>query len=52
MRFCGAVFSIILIFLIKKTMKAIVDVHYPDINQALVAEAMQMFFDVRNIPWP
>ncbi len=34
----------------KKTMKAIVDVHYPDINQALVAEAMQMFFDVRNIP--
>ena len=34
----------------KKTMKAIVDVHYPDISQALVAEAMQMFFDVRDIP--
>jgi len=34
----------------KHTMKAIVDVHYPDISQALVAEAMQMFFDVRAIP--
>ena len=34
----------------KHTMKAIVDVHYPDISQALVAEAMQMFFDVRDIP--
>ncbi|MDC9720478.1 MAG: MoxR family ATPase [Gammaproteobacteria bacterium] len=34
----------------KDTMKAIVDVHYPDISQALVAEAMQMFFDVREIP--
>jgi MoxR-like ATPase len=32
------------------TMKAIVDVHYPDISQTLVAEAMQMFFDVRDIP--
>ena len=34
----------------KFTMKAIVDVHYPDISQSLVAEAMQMFFDVRDIP--
>ncbi|MBT3436456.1 MAG: MoxR family ATPase [Oceanospirillaceae bacterium] len=34
----------------KTTMKAIVGVHYPDISQALVAEAMQMFFDVRDIP--
>jgi MoxR-like ATPase len=34
----------------KLTMKAIVDVHYPDISQTLVAEAMQMFFDVRDIP--
>ncbi|HCH33471.1 MAG TPA: ATP-binding protein [Oceanospirillaceae bacterium] len=34
----------------KATMKAIVEVHYPDISQALVAEAMQMFFDVRDIP--
>ena len=34
----------------KQTMKAIVDVHYPDISKALVAEAMQMFFDLRAIP--
>jgi MoxR-like ATPase len=34
----------------KHTMKAIVDVHYPGISKALVAEAMQMFFDVRDIP--
>ena len=34
----------------KLTMKAIVDVHYPEISQTLVAEAMQMFFDVRDIP--
>lgn len=34
----------------KKTIKAIVDVHYSDINQDLVAEAMQMFFDLRDIP--
>jgi len=34
----------------KQTMKAIVDVHYPDISKALVAEAMQMFFDLRDIP--
>ena len=34
----------------KPTMKAIIDVHYPDISQTLAAEAMQMFFDVRDIP--
>ena len=34
----------------KHTMKAIVDVHYPGISKDLVAEAMQMFFDVRDIP--
>ncbi len=34
----------------KHTMKAIVNVHYPDISQSLVAEAMQMFFDLREIP--
>jgi MoxR-like ATPase len=34
----------------KTTMKAIVDVHFPNISQALVAEAMQMFFDLRDIP--
>jgi MoxR-like ATPase len=31
-------------------MKAIIDVHFPNISQTLVAEAMQMFFDVRDIP--
>jgi len=34
----------------KYTMKAIVDVHYPEISQSLVTEAMQMFFDLREIP--
>jgi len=34
----------------KHTMKAIVDVHYPKISQSLVTEAMQMFFDLREIP--
>ena len=34
----------------KHTMKAIVDVHYPEISQSLVTEAMQMFFDLREIP--
>ena len=34
----------------KHTMKAIVDVHYPEISKSLVAEAMQMFFDLREIP--
>ena len=34
----------------KHTMKAIIDVHFPNISQTLVAEAMQMFFDVRDIP--
>ena len=34
----------------KHTMKAIVNVHYPEISQSLVAEAMQMFFDLREIP--
>ena len=34
----------------KHTMKAIIDVHFPDISQTLVAEAMQMFFDLRDIP--
>ena len=34
----------------RETMKRIVDVHYPDIQQSLVAEAMEMFFEVRSIP--
>jgi MoxR-like ATPase len=34
----------------RDTMREIVDVHYPDIAKELVAEAMEMFFDVRAIP--
>lgn len=32
------------------TMKQIVDVHYPGISQKLVAEAMELFFELREIP--
>ncbi len=31
-------------------MRVIVDVHYPDIANELVKEAMEVFFDVRSIP--
>jgi MoxR-like ATPase len=34
----------------RDTMRQIVDVHYPDIAQELVQEAMEVFFDVRSIP--
>ena len=34
----------------KNTMRAIVDVHYPKLNAKLVAEAMEIFFDLREIP--
>jgi MoxR-like ATPase len=34
----------------RDTMKQIVDVHYPEIAQDLVQEAMEVFFDVRSIP--
>ncbi|MEN2979042.1 MoxR family ATPase [Tistrella bauzanensis] len=32
------------------TMRSIVDVHYPGIKQALVREALEMFFGVREMP--
>ncbi len=32
------------------TMKQIVDVHYPDISKKLVTEAMELFFELRDIP--
>src|SRR5690606_27598883 len=32
------------------TMMKIVDVHYPDIKQTLVKEAMEIFFDLRKVP--
>ena len=34
----------------KETMEKIVDVHYPNIQQELVKEAMEIFFDVRKVP--
>jgi len=34
----------------KGTMREIIDVHYPDIAQSLVQEALEVFFDVRSIP--
>ena len=34
----------------RDTMRAIVDVHYPDIARTLVQEALEVFFKVRSIP--
>ena len=34
----------------RDTMQAIVDVHFPEIKQDLVKEAMEIFFDVRKVP--
>ena len=34
----------------RDTMKAIIDVHYPAIKKDLVQEALDVFFEVRNIP--
>jgi MoxR-like ATPase len=34
----------------RDTMREIVDVHYPNIANELVQEAMEVFFDVRSIP--
>lgn len=32
------------------TMQKIVDVHYPDLKQSLLKEALDVFFDVRKVP--
>jgi MoxR-like ATPase len=34
----------------RETMQAIVDVHFPGIQQALVARAMDIFYDMRAVP--
>ncbi|MEM1402413.1 MAG: MoxR family ATPase [Pseudomonadota bacterium] len=34
----------------RDTMRQIVDVHYPDITQTLVQEALEVFFDLRSVP--
>jgi MoxR-like ATPase len=34
----------------RETMQAIVDVHFPGIQKALVREALQVFYDIREVP--
>jgi len=34
----------------RDTMQAIIDVHYPGIKQQLVSDAMDIFFELRNVP--
>ncbi|AKX43848.1 AAA family ATPase [Thiopseudomonas alkaliphila] len=34
----------------RDTLQKIVDVHYPGISQELVNEALEVFFDIRNVP--
>jgi MoxR-like ATPase len=35
----------------RETMQQIVDVHFPAVKQDMVKEAMEIFFDVRKVPW-
>ena len=34
----------------RETMQSIVNVHFPDIQKSLVAEALNIFFDIRDVP--
>ena len=34
----------------RETMQKIVDVHYPNIKQKLVSEALNVFYDIREVP--
>jgi MoxR-like ATPase len=34
----------------RETMQEIIDVHYPDIQKTLVAKAMDIFYEVRDVP--
>ena len=34
----------------RDTMQRIVDVHYPEVKQSLVSEALEVFFELRSIP--
>ena len=34
----------------RETMQSIVNVHFPDIQKTLVAEALNIFFDIREVP--
>jgi MoxR-like ATPase len=33
-----------------EVMREIIDVHYPDIQKKLVAEALKVFYDIREVP--
>ena len=33
-----------------ETMRAIIDVHFPDIKKRLVTEALKVFYDMRDVP--
>ena len=37
-------------FPVKSTMEKIVQVHYPDIRKTLIREALDVFFEVREVP--
>lgn len=34
----------------RETMQKIIDVHYPNIKKSLVEDALNVFFDIRNVP--
>jgi len=34
----------------RETMKQIIDVHYPAVSQALVSDALNVFFEIRDVP--
>lgn len=34
----------------KKTMESIIDVHYPDLKKDLIRDALEVFFDLREVP--
>ena len=48
--FLGRCFFHYIAFPDRTTLQKIVDVHYPNISQSLVSEALDVFFDVRQIP--
>ena len=36
----------------RETMQAIIDVHFPGIQKTLVTKAMDIFYEVRDVPGP
>ncbi len=50
MRFLRRCFFHYIAFPDRNTLQRIVDVHYPNISQSLVSEALDVFFDVRKVP--